>query len=213
MSKNVSWNAEGDWKVKGDWGTTDSTGRRLGAAQWQARLDALRIAHRVPGAALAILVDGEVYELASGVLHRGTGVEVTTDSVFLSGSIAKVYTATLVMQLVDEGKLDLDAPIVEVLPEFATPDPVATATITARQLLSHTGGVTNDFNYDAGRGADCLARYVAAARKVALDCAPGAAVSYGGLRQPCPPQRPWAADHRSVRTRPQRPFFPGSSPS
>ncbi|WP_433196185.1 serine hydrolase domain-containing protein [Nocardia sp. CA-107356] len=181
MSKNVSWNVEGDWKVNGDWGTTDSTGRRFPVAQWQARLDALRIAHRVPGATLAVLVDGELYELASGVLHRGTGVEATTDSVFLSGSIAKVYTATLIMQLVDEGKLDLDAPIVDVLAEFATPDVAATSRITARQLLSHTGGVTNDFNYDAGRGDDCLARYVAAARNVALDCAPGTAVSYGGL--------------------------------
>ena len=48
------------------------------------------------------------------------------------------------MQLVDAGKLELDAPVVSVLPEFATPDPEATRTITVRQLLSHTGGVTND---------------------------------------------------------------------
>ncbi|GAA5098735.1 serine hydrolase domain-containing protein [Nocardia iowensis] len=181
MSNNVNWDTNGDWKVQGDWGTTDSTGREFALARWQQRLDELRAAHHVPGAALAILVDGKVYEIASGVLHRGTGVPVTTDSVFLCGSIAKVYTATLIMRLVDEGKLDLDAPVVEVLPEFATPDEEATQQITVRRLLSHTGGVTNDFNYDGGRGDNCLAEYVRAAREVALDCKPGTAMSYGSL--------------------------------
>ncbi|TYB59871.1 beta-lactamase family protein [Nonomuraea sp. PA05] len=152
----------------------------LDLPRWQARLDELRDKHHVPGAQLAILTGGTVHELASGVLHRGTGHEVTTDSVFLSGSIAKVYTAALVMTLVDEGLLTLDARVVDVLPEFGTPDPEATATITVRQLLSHTGGVTNDFNHDTGRGDDCLAEYVKAARDVALDCPPGT-LSYGGL--------------------------------
>ncbi|MEO3796927.1 serine hydrolase domain-containing protein [Nonomuraea sp. B10E15] len=154
---------------------------RFDGDRWQARLDELRDAHHVPGASLAVLTGGNIHELASGVLHRGTGVEVTTDSVFLAGSLAKAYTATLVMRLVDSGALDLDAPVVSVLPEFATPDPRATKTITIRQLLSHTGGVTNDFNYDSGRGDDCLAKYVQAARQVALDCPPGTAISYGGL--------------------------------
>ncbi|WP_336216292.1 serine hydrolase domain-containing protein [Nonomuraea sp. LPB2021202275-12-8] len=150
-------------------------------ARWQARLDELRAAHHVPGASLAVLSGGSVHELASGVLHRGTGVEVTTDSVFQSGSIAKVYTATLIMQLADSGLLDLDATVVSVLPEFATPDEVATKTITVRQLLSHTGGLTCDFTYDSGRGDDCLATYVKAARQVALDCPPGTALSYSSL--------------------------------
>ncbi|WP_327104055.1 serine hydrolase domain-containing protein [Nonomuraea glycinis] len=150
-------------------------------ARWQARFDELRAAHHVPGASLAVLSGGELHELAGGVLHRGTGVPVTTDSLFLSGSIAKVYTATLVMQLVDAGLLDLDATVVSVLPEFATPDPAATATITVRQLLSHTGGLTCDFTFDSGRGDDCLATYVKAAGQVALDCPPGTAISYSSL--------------------------------
>ncbi|MGI5347433.1 serine hydrolase domain-containing protein [Streptomyces sp. CA-250714] len=150
-------------------------------AHWQARLDTLCAAHHVPGATLAVLTGGQIHELASGVLHRGTGVEVTTDSVFLSGSLAKVYTATAVMRLVDNGALDLDAPVAEVLPEFATPDPAATKAITIRQLLSHTGGLTCDFTYDSGRGDDCLARYVEAAGDVALDCPPGTGLSYSSV--------------------------------
>lgn len=148
---------------------------------WQNRLDDLRATYHVPGASLAILADGEIHEFASGVLHRGTGVEATPDSVYLLGSIAKVYTATLVMTLVDEGKLDLDAPVVSILPEFATADPEATKTITPRQLLSHTSGLTCDFMYDGGRGDDCLANYVQAAKGVAMDCPPGVAVSYSGV--------------------------------
>jgi CubicO group peptidase (beta-lactamase class C family) len=58
-------------------------------AHWQNRLDELRANNYVPGASLAVLVDDEIHELASGVLHRGTGVSVTTDSVFQVGSITK----------------------------------------------------------------------------------------------------------------------------
>ncbi|WP_158885898.1 serine hydrolase domain-containing protein [Amycolatopsis anabasis] len=145
---------------------------------WQPRLDELREANHVPGAGLAVLVDGAVHELASGVLHRGTGVPVTTDSVFQLGSVAKIYTSTQVMQLVDEGLLDLDAPIKDVLPDFAVADPEVTKTVTARQLLSHTSGISGDFYYDSGRGDDCLARYLEAVERVGQDCPPGLMVSY-----------------------------------
>ncbi|MFI7123933.1 serine hydrolase domain-containing protein [Amycolatopsis sp. NPDC049868] len=151
------------------------------SAHWQTRLDDLRAEYRVPGATLAVLADGEIHELASGILHRGTGVETTTDSIFQLGSIAKPYTASLVMGLAEEGRLDLDAPVIEVLPEFSTVDPEATKTITPRQLLSHTGGLTCDFMEDTGRGDDCLAKFVEAARGVALDCPPGTAPSYSSV--------------------------------
>ncbi|MGI5368890.1 serine hydrolase domain-containing protein [Streptomyces iakyrus] len=181
MSKNVSWDEQGNWNATGQWGTRGSTGRKLDLAHWQARLDELRAKHHVPAASLAILIDGAVHELASGVLHRGTGVEATTDSVFQMGSIAKVYTATLIMQLADSGQLDLDAPVVDVLPEFSVADPELTRAITTRQLLSHTSGLTCDFTYDSGRGDDCLAKYVEAAKGVALDCPPGEALSYSSI--------------------------------
>ncbi|WP_405621723.1 serine hydrolase domain-containing protein [Streptomyces sp. NBC_00076] len=181
MSKNVSWDEQGNWDAKGEWGTRDSAGRKLDLAHWQSRLDELRAKHHVPAASLAVLVDGAVHELASGVLHRGTGVEATTDSVFQMGSIAKVYTATLIMQLADSGQLDLDAPVVDVLPEFSVADPEVARAITTRRLLSHTSGLTCDFTHDSGRGDDCLAKYVEAAKGVALDCPPGEALSYSSI--------------------------------
>lgn len=145
---------------------------------WQARLDELRAAHHVPGAALAVLAGGRIHELASGVLHRGTGVEVTTDSVFQSGSIAKVYTATLVMQLVDSGELRLDSRVADVLPGFTVADDEVTKSVTIGQLLSHTSGLAGDFPHDSGRGDDCLARFVEACASVGQDCPPGSVVSY-----------------------------------
>lgn len=151
-------------------------------AQLQDRLDTLRAEHKIPGATLAVLADGRIHEFASGVLNRDTGVAATPDSLFQSGSVAKIYTATVIMRLVGEGRLDLDAKVVDVLPEFGAPDPEAAARITIRQLLSHTGGVTNDFHGAAdATGDDALARYVAAAREVPLDLPPGTAASYGSL--------------------------------
>ncbi|GAA1454476.1 serine hydrolase domain-containing protein [Nocardiopsis tropica] len=147
-------------------------------SHWQGRLDELCAAHRVPGAALAVLTGGGVHDLATGVLHRGTGVETTTDSVFQLGSVAKVYTATLAMGLAEEGLLDLDAPVRDVLPVFSLADEEAAGIITPRHLLTHTSGLSCDLVVDTGRGDDCLARFVAACAKEDLDCPPGAALSY-----------------------------------
>jgi len=147
-------------------------------ARWQARFDELARAHRVPGATLAVLADGEIHELATGVLHRGTGVETTVDSVFQIGSISKVYTATLVLQLVEAGELDLDATVLSVLPEFAVADAEATKSVTVRQLLNHTSGIDGDFFHDTGRGDDCVARYVQACARLRQNHPPGATMSY-----------------------------------
>lgn len=94
----------------------------------------------VPGAAVAVLAGDEIAEHATGVLNTATGVVVTVDSLFQLASITKAWTATLVMQLVDEGKLDLDRPVREYLPGFRVADQDAGATITPRHLLSHTAG-------------------------------------------------------------------------
>ena len=93
--------------------------------------------HDVPGASLAVLTDGEVVTAATGVLNRDTGVEATTDSLFQIGSITKVYTASLVMRLVERGELDLDVPDPRpTCPSFRVADDEASRTVTLRHLLS-----------------------------------------------------------------------------
>ncbi|WP_243061010.1 serine hydrolase [Nocardioides sp. SR21] len=124
------------------------------------QLPALVEKYQVPGVAWAVLADGEVVDGAAGVLHRGTGVEATADSLFQIGSITKLWTATLVMQLVDEGKLDLDATVQTYLPEFEIGDKDAAARITARHLLTHTSGFEGDIFTDTGVGDDCVEKYL-----------------------------------------------------
>ncbi|MBM0230825.1 beta-lactamase family protein [Micromonospora sp. STR1_7] len=132
---------------------------------WTRRLAALAEEHRVPGATLGILRvtpdSDEVAEAAHGLLSLRTGVETTTDSLFQIGSISKVWTATLVMQLVDEGRLNLDAPLLDVLPELRLRDAEVTKRLTMRHLLTHTSGIDGDIMTDTGRGDDCLEKYAA----------------------------------------------------
>jgi dipeptidyl aminopeptidase/acylaminoacyl peptidase/CubicO group peptidase (beta-lactamase class C family) len=164
----------------------DAAGPRrpgIDAAHWQRRLAALAERHRVPGAALGILRvrpgrDDELIEAACGVLNKDTGVEATTDSLFQIGSISKVWTATVAMQLVDEGVLDLDAPIVEALPELKLADPDVTKQVTMRHLLTHTSGIDGDVFTDTGRGDDCVEKYVAQLAEVAQNHPLGATWSY-----------------------------------
>ena len=152
---------------------------RLDARHWQQRLSALAEAHKVPGATLGILRLGEEPVYAHhGILNVRTGIETTDDSVFQIGSMGKVWTASVVMRLVDEGKLDLDAPIVQYLPEFSSSDPDVTRTVTMRHLLSHTSGIDGDVFTDTGRGDDTLEKYVELLDGVAQIHPLGATMSY-----------------------------------
>ena len=114
----------------------------------------------MPGVSVAVLVDGQVVGGAAGVVNLRTGVEVTTDSVFMIQSITKVWTATLVMQLVDEDLVELDAPVRTYLPGFRTADADAGARITVRHLLTHTGGFEGDIWAATTAGDDALERFV-----------------------------------------------------
>lgn len=124
------------------------------------RLPGLIEKYQVPGAAWAVLQGDQVVDGAAGVLSTATGVEATPDSVFQIGSITKLWTATLVMQLVDEGKVDLDATVRTYLPEFVIGDERAAAAITVRQLLNHTSGFEGDIFTDTGVGDDCIEKYL-----------------------------------------------------
>ncbi|MCW2893090.1 MAG: serine hydrolase [Actinomycetia bacterium] len=140
---------------------------KIDGAHWERRLAVLAERHKVPGASLGILrlgADGrpdEVIEAAYGYANFPAKIEATTDTLFQIGSMSKVWTATLAMQLVDEGKLDLDAPVAEVLPELRLADAEVAKTVTMRHLLNHTSGIDGDVFTDTGRGDDCVEQYVA----------------------------------------------------
>lgn len=127
----------------------------------QARLAEAAGRHDIPGAVLAVRRGAEVVEAAFGVLDVETGYPATVDSVFQTGSITKVWTATLIMQLVDEGLVDLDAPVARYLPGFRVVDEAVSASVTVRQLLCHVGGFEGDVFDDHGPGDDAVERFVA----------------------------------------------------
>jgi CubicO group peptidase (beta-lactamase class C family) len=126
----------------------------------QEELPRCAAAHEVPGVSVALLVDGRVLECTAGVVNLRTGICVTPDALFMIQSITKVWTATLVMQLVDEGLVELDVAVREYLPGFRTGDERAGGQITVRHLLTHTGGFEGDIWAGTTAGDDALQRFV-----------------------------------------------------
>lgn len=109
---------------------------------------------RIPGAALAIVEDGEVVH-ATGFGADGHGNQIAADTPFWIGSNTKSVTALAVMQLVEDGLIELDAPVQRYLPDFRVADPDASQRITVRHLLNQTSGISRIDSIKAvARGVD-----------------------------------------------------------
>ncbi|MFB7251983.1 serine hydrolase [Microbacterium sp. NPDC056234] len=117
--------------------------------------------YQVPGAAVGVRHHGEVTVFGFGVQDIATETPVTSDTLFQIGSLTKTWTALAFLQLVDEGDVDLDAPVRTYLPGFRVADPDVSARVTARHLLNHTSGIEEDFG-DPGDGDDVYARMIQA---------------------------------------------------
>lgn len=102
---------------------------------------------RVVGAVLVAIHDGNpLPTVAVGQLNRESGKAMPADAIFRLASVSKLVTTTLAMRLVDAGKLDLDAPVTQYLPDFKPTLPDGKpATILVRHLLTHTSGLTYRF--------------------------------------------------------------------
>ena len=109
-----------------------------------ARMD--RVIHEgmersgMPGFAVAVVSGNDVVH-ARGFGDAGEGRRVTPQTPFLLGSTSKSFTALAAMQLVDAGRLDLDAPARRYVPEFRLADQRAADRITVRQVLQQTTGL------------------------------------------------------------------------
>lgn len=130
-------------------------------AHWSEHLTEMCRRHEIPGATFAVGSGDRVVDIAVGVRDLATGAPMTGDAMFPIGSITKVYTATLVMRLVDAGMLDLDTRVRDILPGFRVADPDTTAHLTVRHLLGHSSGLENGVFPDVGEDDDCLERYAA----------------------------------------------------
>ncbi len=115
---------------------------------------------RVPGAAVGIYQDGVETFATYGVTSIESPVPVDEDTLFQFGSTGKTFTATALMRLVEQGKVELDAPVRRYVPELKLKDEETAERVTVLQLLNHSAGWQGDFFEDTGRGDDAVARYV-----------------------------------------------------
>ncbi|HXM58883.1 MAG TPA: serine hydrolase domain-containing protein [Candidatus Dormibacteraeota bacterium] len=116
----------------------------------------------VPGYVAGVYQDGCLAFVSHGVANIATGAPMRDDTGFLFGSVTKVLTSTLVFQQVERGAIDLDARVVEYLPEFTLAGDGASAAseIRVRNLLSHTNGIDADVFCPDVSGREALRVFV-----------------------------------------------------
>jgi len=147
-------------------------------------LDAAAAELGVPGAVVGV-VDGDREIIATtGVAAVDTGAAVTERTLFQIGSTSKTFTGTVAMHLIENGALDLDTRVVDVLPDFRLADDEALAALRIRHLLTHSGGFLGDADDHPGWDDDALARNVATFSGLPQFFAPGTIASYSnaGIR-------------------------------
>ncbi len=143
-----------------------------------AYVDERMAAWSIPGLALAVVEDGQVtLTRGYGLADREHARPMTPQTPVAVGSATKPITATAIMQLVEAGKVELDAPVTRYLPWFNLDDP-RSAQITVRQLLSHTSGIPASASLTGGQEPDALERRVRALEWEKLRTAPGARWEY-----------------------------------
>jgi CubicO group peptidase (beta-lactamase class C family) len=98
--------------------------------------------YQVPGVAVGVVVDGHiVYAKGFGYRDVERKLPVNKETLFAIGSCTKAFTTFVIGNLVDEGLLEWDQPVIDILPEFRLWDQYATTNVTLRDLLTHRTGM------------------------------------------------------------------------
>jgi CubicO group peptidase (beta-lactamase class C family) len=135
-------------------------------------------ANGVPGLAVAVTRDTRIVHLR-GYGGAGNGRPVTPDTQFLVASLSKSFTALAVLQLVEDGRVKLDAPVAAYLPGFTVADRAETAEITVRMVLNQTSGMADAGFPEVGLPEPTtIAGRVASLRGAELVSGPGTAFHY-----------------------------------
>jgi CubicO group peptidase (beta-lactamase class C family) len=125
-----------------------------------ARAEGLMAELQIPGVSIGVLHNEQAATAGLGITSRPNPLPVTPETLFQIGSISKTFLGTAVMRLVAQGRIDLDAPLRQYIPNLRLRDPAAQAGATMRHLLNHTGGWVGDYFADLGPGDDALRRMV-----------------------------------------------------
>jgi CubicO group peptidase (beta-lactamase class C family) len=142
------------------------------------RIEAAMKRYNVPGVAVGVYWQGHEHLRGFGVTNIDHPLPVDADTLFRIGSTTKTFTATAMMRLVEQSKVDLAVPARKYLPAFELTDEAVAKSVTVRQLLNHSAGWLGDDYGDFGRGDDALARYVAGMKQLPQLTPPGQVFAY-----------------------------------
>ncbi|WP_158299395.1 serine hydrolase domain-containing protein [Paenibacillus antri] len=138
----------------------------------------------IPGGAYAIVDRGRIVQAQGiGFADLASRTEAGPDTVYAVASVTKPMTAAVVLQLAEEGRIDLDAPVKDYLPWFRYADEEASSKVTVRQLLTHSAGV-NRFSADGAiyrdvkKNRNSLENAAKALENVRMNAEPGAKGQY-----------------------------------
>ena len=145
-----------------------------------ARVETAMATYVVPGVAVGVIDADGPRTWGFGVTNVDHPLPVDADTVFEIASITKTMTATVAATLAAEGTLDLDAPVQRYLPDFRVADPAASATVTVRDLFTHTAGWFGEYLPPTGHGDEAIARGVAAMATLE-QVAPAGVFSYNNV--------------------------------
>lgn len=135
----------------------------------------------IPGMALGIVQGNRIAHLQGFGVADETGRPVTVQTQFRIGSITKSFTALAIMQLVEAGKIELDAPVRRYLPWFRVADEAASARITVSHLLHQTSGLSTLAGNAYWGSQDGLEATVRSLRAVKLSQPVGAGFQYSNI--------------------------------
>ena len=141
-------------------------------------------ATQMPGLSLAVVKGDDVVYLKGYGRADPSGRPVTPQTPFVIGSITKPFTALGIMQLVEAGKVDLDAPVQRYLPWFRVADPNASKLITVRELLYQTSGISQESTLETwnwGNDDDAMERHVRLLAHAPLLGPPGKTFAYANV--------------------------------
>ncbi len=143
-----------------------------------AFIEARMAFYGVPGVVVGVYHEGAEQIAAFGVTSVDTRVPVDAGTLFQIGSTSKTFCGTAAMRLVEQGKLDLDAPVRTYLPGLKLADESVAANVTTRHCLTHVGGWVGDWFINPSDGPDVLALTVARMAEVPQITPLGAIFSY-----------------------------------
>jgi CubicO group peptidase (beta-lactamase class C family) len=141
-------------------------------------VEATATRYGIPGVTVGVWANGKEVYVSHGVTSVDNPLPVDEDTLYQLASVTKTFTATALMRLVEQGRVELDAPVRRYVPELELSDETAAARITVLNLLNHTAGLDWGVIVDTGDGDDALAGYVAKMAELAVIAEPGARASY-----------------------------------